>query len=229
MPAWVGEPWAPIALVAGVLLHVGLDVTNTYGTAVLSPVSRRRVCTEWVFFIDAVVLVASFAALLLQWLPVGGPGVGPGAVAAGYALFLAVYWAVRAGLYRRARRVAPAGTVSLIPSALAPWRYFGYREGGGGDGDVVVFRLDAVTGRVDGERRIATFDEAFARSLEGLPEYRMMRELSPGYRVIDARPVDGGTRVTCRDLRVRNFGGRFGELTAVVEPGGRVAGRTFHV
>src|SRR5689334_2978154 len=47
-----------IGLLAGLLGHSLLDLTNTYGVAWLTPFSRRRVCFEWVFFIDVIVLVA---------------------------------------------------------------------------------------------------------------------------------------------------------------------------
>src|SRR5690348_820648 len=47
IPSGFGEPFAPVALAAGIVLHAALDVTNTYGTAVFAPFSRRRFCTEW--------------------------------------------------------------------------------------------------------------------------------------------------------------------------------------
>jgi hypothetical protein len=56
-----------------------------------------------------------------------------------------------------------------------------------------------------------------------------MRSLSPVYHLISAVPQEDGTRLTCRDLRVRNFGGRFGELTVVIDLDGKVLGRRFNV
>ncbi|MCZ6688137.1 MAG: metal-dependent hydrolase [Planctomycetota bacterium] len=58
---WTGirAPFAPAALVLGMLFHVALDVTNTYGITLFAPFSGRRFCLEWVFFIDAFVLAAT--------------------------------------------------------------------------------------------------------------------------------------------------------------------------
>ena len=62
IPRWTGEPLAALALAAGMALHVGLDLSNTYGTAALSPLSARRWCMEWVFFVDGAVVVLSVVA-----------------------------------------------------------------------------------------------------------------------------------------------------------------------
>ena len=49
------------------LLHSLMDATNTYGVALLVPLSRKRCCTEWVFFIDGVMIAVSagFAIVVL--------------------------------------------------------------------------------------------------------------------------------------------------------------------
>jgi membrane-bound metal-dependent hydrolase YbcI (DUF457 family) len=126
IPRSFREPWAGFALAAGMLLHVGLDLTNTFGTAVLSPLSPRRYCTEWVFFIDAIVVVATIEALLVQWLVFHFELPGSLIVTSAYLLLMAIYWVIKAGLYSRAKHKVSAGTVSLTPSALVPWCYFGY-------------------------------------------------------------------------------------------------------
>ncbi len=55
----LAEAWAAPALVAGLLLHVLLDLTNTYGLTPLAPFSRRRTSLNWVFFVDAPVATVS--------------------------------------------------------------------------------------------------------------------------------------------------------------------------
>jgi membrane-bound metal-dependent hydrolase YbcI (DUF457 family) len=226
MPGWLEEPWAPVALAVGMLLHVGLDLSNTYGTAVLSPLSSRRYCTGWVFFIDVVVLLASIGAVILQHLPRHAAVPQQQGIAVAYGLVLVTYWAAKIGLYSRAMRYSPSRTVSLIPSALVPWRYFGCARS---DNRVRTFRLNALTGVMDQDRENQILDARYGPWLVGMPEFQIMRELSPVYHVIDAFPHGDEICLTCRDLRVRNFGGRFGELMVVVDSNGQILRRRFNV
>lgn len=53
------SPRAAAALALGMIFHSLFDVTNTYGIRLLAPFSSRRFCTEWVFFIDSVVVAAT--------------------------------------------------------------------------------------------------------------------------------------------------------------------------
>ncbi len=69
---WVA-PWAALGLALGLVFHSVLDYSNTYGITLFAPFSRRRYCAEWVFFIDAVVIVASVAALLASGNTSGKP------------------------------------------------------------------------------------------------------------------------------------------------------------
>lgn len=223
IPRDLGEPWAPVALIAGLLLHVALDLTNTYGTAIFSPLSMRRYCTEWVFFIDSVAVVAGGTAILLQWLL---PSRWAAVVAIAYAVLLATYWIARFALRRRASRYAPPNTLSLIPSSLVPWRYFGCAES---DCGIRAFRISALAGSVDRQEDVHVHDKEYAYALNAVPEFKIMRQLSPAYRITEATPVANGIRLTCRDLRTRNFGGRFGELIAVVTADGRIIERRFNV
>ena len=56
-----------------------------------------------------------------------------------------------------------------------------------------------------------------------------MRGLSPAYHVTRVEADPGGTRLTCRDLRTRNFNTRFGEIELTLDAGGSVREMEFHV
>jgi membrane-bound metal-dependent hydrolase YbcI (DUF457 family) len=219
------EPLAPVALTLGMVSHSLLDVTNTYGITLLAPFSRRRFCTEWVFFIDAVVVAATIPTLLYvgwQLQASGRPGwVLPGV----YASLLAAYWLVKIVLRGRAGRLAPEGTLALLPSALCPWHFLGCaREGS----EVRLFRIDARNGNRAKEERCAILDEAWLEKIRDVPEFRVMRELSPAYHVVEATKTPDGVKLACRDLRTRNFRTRFGELDLVLDPEGTVREKVFH-
>jgi membrane-bound metal-dependent hydrolase YbcI (DUF457 family) len=207
--------WAVAAgLGLGMAGHSLLDFTNTYGVALWSPFSSARSCGEWLFFIDAPVIL-----LTLCFLVPAGLGMIPQGWAAACPALLALYVLGRARLKARALRLAPPDTVSLLPTALLPWRYLGAaREGE----SVRLFSLDARTGRTCAEEVVPWLDSHWAAALESLPQYQAMRRISPLYHVVSASPGQP-TILVCQDLRTRQFGARFGELTVAIGPDGKAA------
>lgn len=218
-----GLPAAGLGLGLGMLFHGLLDATNTYGITLLAPFTRRRYCAEWVFFIDATVVALTTAAL--AWVLYAWPEPG-WKVQAAYGAALAAYWTLKALLRRRAARLGPPGPLALLPSALWPWEYFGCSR----EGDSLrVWRIHALRGALLDDRRVPILDGLWMEKIGGLPELRIMRELSPAYHVVEAVEEPAGTRLTCRDLRTRNFGARFGEIRLLVDPAGGVKDVEFHV
>ena len=215
---------AAAMLAAGMWFHISLDLTNTYGITPFAPLSLTRRCTEWVFFIDVWVIGACAAGAFLvarHWMELD---VSP-LIATSLAAFLLGYWIIKAWLYRRAWNLAPLTTQSLIPSGVVPWSFLGCSEGR----PINTFSLNGLTGSVRHRRAVDVLDDQFAASLAALPEFKLMRELSPGYHVVDAQPRNGTVRCKCRDLRIRNFNTRFGELEADIHADGTVERVKWHV
>jgi hypothetical protein len=226
--AWTASEflWLPAFFGLGMVFHALLDVTNTYGVTIWAPLSGRRVCLEWVFFIDATVIAACAGGViaLAGYLRRGLPA--PHSIGFGTLSFVAAYWMLRAALHRRAWALAPQGTETLIPSALWPWRYLGTRRQ---EQQVELFQLDALNGRTTQQGCVPVFDEGFGSLLESIPEYRTMRGLSAAYHVVDVTTGSDETTLVCRDLRIRNFNAGFGQLDVRVQPDGTIADVDFHV
>ena len=187
--------------------------------------SKRRFSTEWVFFIDLVVLVVTVPTLVVLWrkLLQGGAGWRIPVV---YVAVMLVYWVARVVLRKRAALYGEAGTVSLLPSALVPWHFLGCAR----DGDALrTYRLNALTGAKTDERRHDIYTDEWLPKVGHVPEFTAMRELSPAYHVVEVAEGAEGTALTCRDLRTRNFRTRFGELNLVVDAEGDARVVTFHV
>ncbi len=214
-----------MGLLAGFMVHSVLDLTNTYGVAWLMPFSRRRVCLEWVFFIDATVLLSLGVALALvipMWLR---QGLVPGIYALAFFGFLALYVLGKGFLRRRAGAFCP-DSKSLVPSALVPWRFYGTLRQ---PHSILFFRVNAITGACSTIGKVPVLDDAFAPTLEEVPEFRLMREVSPEYHVVEASSESGGVRLLCRDMRMRNFGTRFGDLEVWLDASRQVAKSRFYV
>ncbi len=220
------EGWlVGVGLFAGLGVHTLLDFSNTLGVTLLAPFSRRRFCCEWVFFIDAFVLLITFAtgALTLQLL--FREGEVPLYEAGAFFAIMGVYFGAKGGLRRRAGRIAPEA-ITLIPSALWPWKFFGVTAN---ESSIRRFQINAFTGLWETLPDHPILDDTYAGLLADIPEFRLMRELSPAYHVASVRPTDSGEIVTCRDFRTRNFKTTFGDLEVLLDARKRVLRTTFHV
>ena len=218
----------PPFLALGMAFHSLLDVTNTYGIMLFAPFSTRRYCLEWVFFIDAVVIGASLLALAVLAITVGAPVEMGWQLAAGYVAFLGSYWLIKIGLRRRALAVSPPQTLSLLPSALVPWHYLGCSRQERG---LLTFKANALTGSLSEVRSYPVYDNLPGVDTlpERIPELRVMKALSPASHVVQVKEDASGRRITWRDLRTRNFQTRFGELTLLLDPTGKIDEVSFHV
>jgi len=225
---WLGadEPWAPLVLAAGLIVHSLMDMTNTYGVALFAPLGRRRFNLDWIFFIDAPLMAASVLALVPTVLSLWGAWPVRAWPAIAYGGFLAAYWPVRWAIRRRAWRLSPEGTRSLVPSSLTPWRFHGLAVAGQ---RARLFDLNAVTGAIANDSERPLFDRRYQPWLEKVAEYRLMRDLSVGYYASDACQQDGEMTILCADLRTRNFGGRYGMLEMTFDSQGNVRRKLLHV
>jgi membrane-bound metal-dependent hydrolase YbcI (DUF457 family) len=221
---WKGTDLAA-GLLTGFVGHSLLDLTNTYGVAWFIPFSRRRFCFEWVFFIDAVVFT-SMATVLAALVPIWvRQGVVPGAYAAGFFALLAAYVFGKGILRQRAGSFCP-GAKSLVPSALVPWRFFGTERH---QNAISLFAVNAITGARSTVGEVPLLDDPFATALDSLPEFHLMRQVSPEYHVVSASAEGAEMRLLCRDLRMRNFGTRFGDLEIWLDSNRQVTRRRFYV
>jgi membrane-bound metal-dependent hydrolase YbcI (DUF457 family) len=214
-----------MGLLAGLIGHSLLDLTNTYGVAWLTPFSRRRFCLEWVFFIDAIILISLAVALSLVVQTWFRQGLVPGIYAIAFFGFLAFYIVSKAFLRRRAGAFCP-GSRSLVPSALVPWRFYGTMRQ---QDSISLFRFNAITGACSKFGEVPVMDEAFAPTLKQVPEFQLMREVSPEYHVVKASSENEEVLLLCRDMRMRNFGTRFGDLEVWLDSNHQVTRSRFYV
>ena len=211
-------------LFAGAVVHTLLDMTNTFGVAWLLPFSSRRFCLEWAFFIDAIM----FAATLLTLALVIPEWIGAGEVSWWYAgiffAFCFVYISIKGMLRKRAGSYC-AGAGSLVPSALVPWRFYGAEVS---RDSVTLFHVNAIYGNRQILERQPLFDARYLPALEASPDFRAMRQLSAAYHVIRAEQEGETTYLLCRDLRIRNFGTRFGDLEVWLDKHHQIIRSKFH-
>jgi len=213
-------------LFGGAALHVILDYSNTLGVTMLWPFVRKRLHSDWVFFIDIFVMTVALVAASLVMRQLYQEGHATPAIALAEGLVLACYWCTKGWLKKCAGAMAGGDVVSVIPSAVLPWQFYVCKRG---QDEVTVQRLSLVghEWRLLASHRV--FDAEVSDIVADLPEWRMMRELSPAYHAIRHDRSEAGRFIACRDLRVRNFNTRFGDLELQVSPDGKILHSSFHV
>lgn len=207
-------------LLAGISVHLLLDLFNTFGIQVLWPLTPRRFCLDAVFFIDTVAwgLTAGFFALALTG------AVGAGLAASAYAALFAAYLLAKLVLQRRTRK--GLGADFAIPSALSPLGFFLFTRRGG---QLCTAQFNALTGRMTRERVRPEMASEIA-GLTGQSElFRDMQSILRGLHVTHADLSPSGTILVAEDLVVRNFGGRFGRTELRFDQQGRLLHEMAHI
>jgi len=217
----LGWDWAVYAgLLAGLAVHVLLDLFNTFGIQILWPLTPRRHCLDAVFFIDTVAWMLTLGYL---GLALGGI-VAPGAGAIAYASLFAAYVIAKLALQRRVR--AKLGADFAIPSAFNPFGFYVFTRR---DGQLQTARFNAATGRTSHAQSLPEAAADIARLAAKSGVFRDMQSILRGLQVTRAEADASGTRIVAQDLAVRNFGGKFGRTELRFDAEGRLVHEMAHI
>ncbi|MEF3303738.1 metal-dependent hydrolase [Paenibacillus sp. GYB003] len=105
--------WSFIA----VLVHVGLDALNTFGTQALLPFSNKRLSRDVLMVLDPIILFTQVAGAALWWMGVFPPGPLFGILNGCTVLYIAVRFALHRRYVRLlAARYETAKAVSVLPT-----------------------------------------------------------------------------------------------------------------
>jgi len=217
----IGWSWALfLGLCAGLVIHVLLDVLNTFGIQLFWPFTKRRFCLDAVFFVDTIAwtLTAGFFAIVAADL------VSPGIAAIGYATLFSIYGLAKLALQRRVK--ARLNIDFAIPSAWNPFDFFLLTRR---EGRLETSTYNALTGRVSRIRVISAFSPEIIRLARKSPIFRDMESILRGLNITCVAENDEGTTVVAQDLAIRNFGGKFGRTELRFDPEGRLRHEMAHI
>jgi membrane-bound metal-dependent hydrolase YbcI (DUF457 family) len=217
----VGFDWMLfLGALMGLIVHVTLDFANTFGIQLLWPVTRRRYCSDALFFIDTVAWLMTlgyYAAVFL--LGAAAPG-----AALVYVLLFTGYALAKFAIHRRV--LAFTGADLAIPSALNPLGFFLFT---GHNGRLEVAYYNAATGRRSGERHYAVAPPDMAALAEMSEIFRDMRGIARAFHVTQVETGAAGTTLVAQDLGVRNFGGKFGKTVLRFDSERRLVHEMAHI
>jgi membrane-bound metal-dependent hydrolase YbcI (DUF457 family) len=214
----------------GMCIHVGLDLTNSYGVRCLWPLSRRRFALDWIFFIDVPIIVLTVFALIATRI-FQGEAHYLRAISATYIVLLVLVVAMRGLIARRIRLIESENqrtdfSTAIIPTSFSPFEFLVCRQT---DHAIVTSRVNAISGESDDVQQIANLDSSVPSTIQQTREWQVMRELSPHFHAVELKSSDGIDTVVCRDLRIRNFDTKFGTLTCQVDAKGSIISKRWEV
>jgi membrane-bound metal-dependent hydrolase YbcI (DUF457 family) len=209
-----------LGLLAGLCLHVLLDLFNTFGIQILWPLVPRRFCLDAVFFIDTAAWMMTLAYVgLAAWEVVPAK---PAFIA--YAAAFAGYFAAKLALQRHVRR--RLGVDFAIPTALNPFEFLVFTRR---DRELRTATYNALTRRLSARSSVP----APSADIEALAAksgvFRDMRSILRGLAITRAATDAQGTTVIAQDLAVRNFGGKFGRTELRFDARGELVDEMAHI
>ena len=222
----INEIWASVFFGIGILLHIIMDYTNTYGVAWFAPFSWKRYKLNWIFFIDFVVLAITIIfAIFVAYSIMLSETVSVNIIYV-YIGLLIGYWIIMLFFHRQAWKIAPVDTLSLIPSAILPGIYYGYTV----SKDVATtFKLNIFNRLQLNKSIVPIFDIQYQAVLNKSSHYLSMRNITDGYHAVEVIREMEIDHIIFRDLCTRNFGGKFGTLELWVDIEGNIIKEVFHV
>jgi membrane-bound metal-dependent hydrolase YbcI (DUF457 family) len=203
-----GISFVPLAigLLAGMSVHVLLDIMNTFGVRILWPLPERFSLAAF-FFIDVYVLGASVLFAAAAW-----GGSHPVGAAIAWVACVSAYATIQ--VFRRRKLVADHSLLTAIPSGLFHGTWF------------VTRREDGVirTGIADrhGIRWTGSVSEASPGILAALRSGAVFSDLEAALKQfvpVSIATVGATTTVVSRCVAVPNFGNRYGETKSVIADG----------
>ena len=217
----LGWDWVVfLGLLAGLCVHLLLDLFNTFGIQLLWPLTARRMCLDAVFFIDGLAwgLTLGFFALVIA------EAISVGVAAIAYTAGLAAYMLTKLILQRHAKQ--RLGVDFVIPSAINPFGFFVFSRQGTRPETA---RYNALTRRVSAVRPLPEVSPEVLELAQQSRVFRDMRSILRGLHITHVDESSAGTVIIAQDLAVRNFGGRFGRTELRFDRNGRLVHEMAHI
>lgn len=185
-----------LAIGVGILVHVLLDYSNTYGISLLYPLSKKRFALDSIFFIDTFLFALSISVLLLKYH---------------FALYMTLflfYVIFKILLQRNVHKKLHADFT--IPSALNPFDFYIYQNG---NGQILTYQYNALTRKRRNYKEQENIDERYRYLLNKSQTYKDIDQITKALHITDVTENSDRITVNAKDLALRNFGGKFATTT----------------
>ena len=200
-----------LAALAGLWIHIALDLSNTFGIALLWPLSRKRFCLDAVFFVDLTLWIMTLAAAAASYL-LDSPWT-PWIYAASFTSYVVFKNFLQSHVHRK------LACDLAIPSSWHPFHFFILEKR---DRESRAYLFNAANGRSSHERLFKKVSEDIEARASESPLYRDMQAFTRHFGITDVDETDEVLTIRARDLGIRNFGGKFARTTLTFDRTGKL-------
>ncbi|MEN8220926.1 MAG: metal-dependent hydrolase [Pseudomonadota bacterium] len=184
----------------GMLLHIFLDWSNTFGIGLIWPWRNTRFCMDAVFFIDLFLwcLTLSFAGLIYIYsVPL---------ISVVYLVLFFSYVAFK--IFLHGRVCLELNCDYSIPSSINPFTFYILEQTSNG---VNTYLYNAFSKRKWNVQLYSTPPRKYTELASGSQVYRDMQSITKYLFITDVVKDETGIIITANDLAIRNYGGKFGQ------------------
>jgi len=189
----------------GVLIHIFLDYTNTYGIALLYPISDKRFSLDSIFFIDSVTLSLTFITYIsyfLFQLDLSLP----------YFLSFILYLLFKISLRKRLKEMILFDFA--IPSSLNPFEFYIYKKD---NHSVKTYLYNSWNKSRRNIKIIDIVDDRYKNFTDKSQIFQDMRQITKAFHITNISETKQEIKIEASDLAVRNYGGKFGTTVLIFD------------
>ncbi|PCJ59974.1 MAG: hypothetical protein COA79_09210 [Planctomycetota bacterium] len=182
----------------GLLYHILLDWTNTFGIGLLWPLKKTRYCKDAVFFIDLFLwcLTILFFGLVYFYQNIY--------IGIGYFVAFLIYVILKGQLHKHVCNELKC--LYAIPSSLNPFSFYILENETNGVNTYIYKSLSKQ--KLKSKNYPLPSDEVLTLA-EKSQVYKDIKKITKHLFITEVTTKENETLITARDLAVRNYGGKF--------------------
>ena len=198
-------PWQwPVfwAALSGLVIHISLDLFNTFRIQLFSPFIKQRYSLDAVFFIDSVAICMTALFYFLHaylnlemtmlWYPLA------------FVIYFLIKWRLRLKVQ------AQLACDFAIPSAINPFEFYIFKiQDSGLEGYV----FNALTKNKTRKIQYPEIDRKYLELANKSRIFTDMVGITRALYITEVTETEESTQLVAQDLAVRNFGGHFAKTT----------------
>jgi inner membrane protein len=194
----------------GLLIHIFLDYTNTYGISLFYPISKKRYSLDILFFIDSVTLSLTLIVYISYFLLHLN-------LSLLYILFFISYLILKINLRKRLKKRIRFDFA--IPSSFNPFEFYIYRKN---DDYIETYLYNLWSNSKLDIKKIDMVDKKYRYLTDKSQVFQDIKLITKALHIIKVFNTNQEIKIEASDLAVRNYGGKFGTTILIFDKKGEL-------
>ena len=194
----------------GLLIHIFLDYTNTYGISLFYPISKKRYSLDILFFIDSVTLSLTLIVYISYFLLHLN-------LSLLYILFFISYLILKINLRKRLKKRIRFDFA--IPSSFNPFEFYIYRKN---DDYIETYLYNLWSNSKLDIKKIDMVDKKYRYLTDKSQVFQDIKLITKALHIIKVFNTNQEIKIEASDLAGRNYGGKFGTTILIFDKKGEL-------